>query len=296
VKGRGITTATAAIPQLRSNQPESSNNKVVWRVLFDSGSDGDMIFLKRSERHTIDVHKRLHPQIWRTSSDTFETNKVCNTNLTLPKFSNSKIMSLMADIHFTEEGQSFPMYDLIIGLETLVNWKAISNFHDKTLTIDHVELPMQDLHSLIDSKLLNNIYTESIEPSVSRVANNRVTQILDAKYEKANLPEVVDNNCKHLTTHQQNKLLKLIVQYEELFDGTLGDWKGESGNFELKPDAKPYHGRPFPVPHIHKETIKKEVARLVEIGVLKPIQESEWASPSFIIPKKSKDPKEPGTV
>jgi len=38
------------------------------------------------------------------------------------------------------------------------------------------------------------------------------------------------------------------------------------------------------------------VAILVEIGVLKPIQESEWAFPSFIIPKKSKTPGELGTV
>ena len=97
-------------------------------------------------------------------SGTFETNKVGNINLTLPKFSNSKTMSLVADIHFIEEGQPSPMYDKIIGLETLVNWKAILNFHDKTLTIDHVELPMQDLHSLRDIKLLNNIYTESTEP------------------------------------------------------------------------------------------------------------------------------------
>ena len=97
-------------------------------------------------------------------------------------------MSLMPDIHFIEEGSPSPMYDLIIGLETLVKWKAILNFHDKTLTIDHVALPMQDLHSLDDPKLLNNIYTESTEPSVSCVATNRVTQILDAKYEKANLP------------------------------------------------------------------------------------------------------------
>ena len=67
-------------------------------------------------------------------------------------------------------------------------------------------------------------------------------------------------------------------------------------NFVLKPDAKPFHGQPFPVLQVHKDTIIKEVERLVEIGVLKPIQESEWASPSFIIPKKSTDPKEPGTV
>ena len=71
---------------------------------------------------------------------------------------------------------------------------------------------------------------------------------------------------------QQKKLLTLLIQHEELFDGTLCDWKGESVNFELKLDAKPDHGRPFPVPHVHKDTIKKEVARLVEIGVLKPIQ------------------------
>ena len=67
-------------------------------------------------------------------------------------------------------------------------------------------------------------------------------------------------------------------------------------NFELKPETKPFNGRPFPVPHFHKDTIKKEVKRIVEIGVLKPIQESEWAFPSFIIPKKSKDPEKPGTV
>ena len=59
VTGQGITTATSAIPQLRSIKPESSDNSVVWRVLFDSGSDGNLIFLKRSKRHTIDVHKRL---------------------------------------------------------------------------------------------------------------------------------------------------------------------------------------------------------------------------------------------
>ena len=34
----------------------------------------------------------------------------------------------------------------------------------------------------------------------------------------------------------------------------------------------------------------------MEIGVLKPIQESDWAFPSFKIPEKPKDPGKPGTV
>ena len=54
VKGRGIVTATAAIPQLRVHN-ESSNTKKVWKVLFDSGSDGDIAFIKKSEKASIDT-------------------------------------------------------------------------------------------------------------------------------------------------------------------------------------------------------------------------------------------------
>ena len=52
-------------------------------------------------------------------------------------------------------------------------------------------------------------------------------KILNAKYDKANLPEIVNTNCKHLTATQCNALLRLLLEHEELFDGTLGDWRGE---------------------------------------------------------------------
>ena len=42
------------------------------------------------------------------------------------------------------------------------------------------------------------------------------------------------------------------------------------------------------MPHKHKAVLKKEVARLCELGVIAPQNESEWASPTFIIPKKNK--------
>jgi hypothetical protein len=42
------------------------------------------------------------------------------------------------------------------------------------------------------------------------------------------------------------------------------------------------------VPKIHKETIKKEVERLCQLGVLERQPAFEWASPSFIIPEKDK--------
>jgi len=57
-------------------------------------------------------------------------------------------------------------------------------------------------------------------------------------------------------------------------------------SIELKDGAKPSNGRPYPIPQIHKATLMKEIDRLVSIGVLKRQTSSEWASPTFIIPKK----------
>ena len=56
-------------------------------------------------------------------------------------------------------------------------------------------------------------------------------------------------------------------------------------SFELKERAKPYHGSPYPVPKIRKETTIKELNRLCELGVMELQRASDWASPSFIIPK-----------
>jgi hypothetical protein len=60
-----------------------------------------------------------------------------------------------------------------------------------------------------------------------------------------------------------------------------------TSNFELKSGATPYHSRAFPIPKVHKETILKEVRRLVELGVLKWQPTSEWAALLFIKSKKS---------
>jgi hypothetical protein len=72
-----------------------------------------------------------------------------------------------------------------------------------------------------------------------------------------------------------------------LFDGKLGTWTQDPYHIELKPDAKPYHSRAFAIPKIHEPTLKKEVQRLCDIGVLKRVNRSEWAAPCFIIPKKN---------
>ncbi|KAL7476917.1 hypothetical protein ACHAW6_002748 [Cyclotella cf. meneghiniana] len=46
------------------------------------------------------------------------------------------------------------------------------------------------------------------------------------------------------------------------------------------------HSQPYPVALVHLKTFKTEFDHLVELRVFTPTTQSEWASPSFNIPKK----------
>ena len=80
--------------------------------------------------------------------------------------------------------------------------------------------------------------------------------------------------------------INLLSKYEDLFDGTLGQWTEAPYDVKLRKEATPYHARAYPIPRAYEATMKLEVDRLVQIGVLKKVNRSEWAAPTFIIPKK----------
>jgi hypothetical protein len=77
----------------------------------------------------------------------------------------------------------------------------------------------------------------SKEPQRTLEATKRLIHILDANYEKANLRAIVTDNCTHLSNPEQTKLLELLQQFEELFNGTLGDWDCKPVSFQLKEGA-----------------------------------------------------------
>ncbi len=111
------------------------------------------------------------------------------------------------------------------------------------------------------------------------------SKILDAKYDKADVAEVV-KEITHLSLHQKVDLRWVLQENKKMFYGTLGVYPHKKVLIDIDPSAKPVHSRPYPVPQIHLKTFKIEIDHLVRIGVLAPQQKSEWASPSFITPKK----------
>ena len=114
---------------------------------------------------------------------------------------------------------------------------------------------------------------------------NETKVILELKYGKADLTALVES-LNHLSTSQKRDLLKMLQMHELLFQGKVGKWKGPPIDIRLKPNTKPYHTKAYRVPQAYQKVFREEIQRLVDIGTLSPIFYSEWASPTFCIPKK----------
>ena len=121
--------------------------------------------------------------------------------------------------------------------KSLEKLKIVLDFRTKEMTIDEITLPMQDVTSLSTKskmykawKMSNSLRMEN-EPASTLEATRWCVKILDANYKKADLPFVVKDNCSHLSPDEQAKLLEFLMEYEDLFDGTLGDWKTEPVSF-----------------------------------------------------------------
>ena len=98
-------------------------------------------------------------------------------------------------------------------------------------------LPLRDPHGLACDnfkEMEDSLYTQ-VEDEVlgEDWLDSYATEILDAKYEKANILDVV-NNQKHLNKSQRNDLFRVLKRHESLFDGTLGIYPHKQFHIELE--------------------------------------------------------------
>jgi hypothetical protein len=212
--------------------------------------------MKKGSSKCISVVKRVVPQSWGTSNGTFVTDKVGDIEISIVEYSASKKVRLQPDILDYSPGEQAPMYDLIIGKQTMHDLGVKLDFREKTITIDKILLPTRNIVNLQLKPRITRALRENTcfaqEPISTRSATKRTVKILDAKYEKADLPAFIRENCSHLTASDREKLLSVLLKFELLFDGSLGDWNLLPVSFELMEGMKLYHGRPYPIPHKHE--------------------------------------------
>jgi hypothetical protein len=155
--------------------------------------------------------KRLVLQTWNTLNGIFQMQPKAQVELNFFEYSDSKRYHVEPDV--VEYGKdNRPQYDLILGTETMKEFGIILNFRDKMITFGEIILPMRNINNLQGSSILRALrhnHSLAMEPQITQDATKRATQILDAKYRKADLQSVVRDDCKHLSADQQKKLLLL---------------------------------------------------------------------------------------
>ena len=79
----------------------------------------------------------------------------------------------------------------------------------------------------------------------------------------------------------------ILETYATVFNSELGVLKGTTATIRVDPTAQPRFHKPRAVPYALKAKIEKELDRLIQQGVIEPIEFSEWAAP--IVPVLKKD-------
>ena len=153
---------------------------------------------------------------------------------------------------------------MIIGNDLMKELQIDICYSTNEIKWESASIPMRDKDISVEDIFITS---QDLESAATLSDTARLHKILDAKYEKISAKDVVNLN-PHLSTDEAKLLESLILKYEFLFDGTLGTWKTNPYEIELKPDAKPYHAKPFPIPKSREATLKKELQRLCNLGVL----------------------------
>lgn len=239
------------------------------KALLDSGASGTLLAKKYTSKLRIKTDKKT---VWSTPAGEMKTASKTRVQFTIPELHDNRAIEW--NVHVAEK---LGNYDMIIGRDILQDLGIDLSFSQKQIEWDESQIPFKDADATFDEAYFI--------PDGLEEAAERMKRILDAKYEPADLRKVVDES-DYLKDEEKDKLYSLFKKYEHLFDGTLGTWRDEPYDIELRKDATPYHAKAYPIPQAYLETLKLEVKRLCEAGVLKKVNRSEWAAPTFIIPKK----------
>jgi hypothetical protein len=187
--------------------------------------------------------KRTVPLLWGTSNGTFDTDKVGDIKVSFVEYSASIKTCLQLDIVEYDPGGQPPMYDLITCKQTLHNLGVVLYFKKRTIQIEKILLPMRSIANLQSKPSIIRALRHNIcfaqEPICTCSTTKCMVENLDAKYEKAELPAIARENYSHLQASDRDKLLSMLLKFELLFDGMLGDWNLPPVTFELKEGMEP---------------------------------------------------------
>lgn len=167
----------------------------------------------------------------------------------------------------------------------------------------HDLIGTNNFYTIIENKTANKIHIRKgtklgnvsnlIDFEISIPSEEQVFQINNLSAEEISTlrkDEITESDFKleHMHVNDKNKMLKFLLDNFKVFSKS---YKTLGSTDAVKPDIKLLHNfpiqtRPYPIPKIAKQFAQKEIAQLLEAGIIKPTS-SSYAFPVIFVRKKS---------
>ncbi|CAF4341779.1 unnamed protein product, partial [Adineta steineri] len=79
-------------------------------------------------------------------------------------------------------------------------------------------------------------------------------------------------------------LNELMARHSEIFQEGLGCCKIKA-HLHVKPDSIPKFCKPRSLPFAYREAVEQDLNRLINTGIIEPVDVSKWAAPVVVVPK-----------
>ena len=88
------------------------------------------------------------------------------------------------------------------------------------------------------------------------------------------------------------KIMDLLHEFQDLFPTIFSEMKGILGDLgemkiPLKAYVKPVKQRPYRLNPWYKERVDVELAKMLDVGIIEPVEKLEWISPMAVQDKKT---------
>jgi hypothetical protein len=183
--------------------------------------------------------------------------------VTLNSHSLASMRKIACKAYVDESHHESCNYDMIIGRDIMHSLGINLLFDTAEISRDNAKINMQH------PELLRDNWVDALEQEIlyahdpDTMDAERIQGIIESKYTPGDLSKIVEEYA-HLEQAERRQLLHLLQKYEDLLDGSIGTWKTEPTQLELKdPNVKPYHAKPCPVPaHSQEKRLKDEIRQL----------------------------------
>ncbi|XP_076927296.1 uncharacterized protein LOC143590815 [Bidens hawaiensis] len=141
---------------------------------------------------------------------------------------------------------------------------------------------------------LPDMINSKLKPSLENPPTVELKELLKhLKYvilgEGETLPAIIAANLEY---EQEKALVEVLKEHKEAICWTIADLRGISPSIVMHkiitdPEAKPAHDAQRRLNPNMREVVKKEVLNWLDAGIIFPISDSTWVSPTQTVPKKA---------